>query len=68
MPISPEQSEYNRKIVEVDVEPDSEKECPACGNLLAGPGKPCFECEENPIKKQWQAEHPGGSNKEETRH
>lgn len=68
MPISPEQSEYNPKIIEVDVEPDSEKECPACGNLFASESMGCSECRGNEIKMQWQAEHHGKSNEKETRH
>ncbi|HUX35902.1 MAG TPA: hypothetical protein VMV71_02605 [Candidatus Paceibacterota bacterium] len=57
MPISPEQSEHNRRMIEVEVEPDEEKECQACGNLLASESLGCSECSQNKIKLEWQKSH-----------
>jgi|GEM_PF-5219294 len=63
---SPEQREFNfeepgikkPEIVEVKVEADENKECGACGNLLAGRSRGCAQCSSNGIKKKWQNEHP----------
>ncbi len=61
--MSPEQREFNfeepkkpeaPKIVEVKVEADEEKECGACGNLLAGPSEGCPSCRKNSIKLNWK--------------
>lgn len=64
---SPEQREFNfeepkkpelPKIIEVKVEADEDKECGACGNLLAGRSRGCTQCSGNEIKKKWQNENP----------
>ena len=62
MGISPEQEEFKFEpkkpdIVEVPVEADKDKECGACGNLLASESQGCPECAGNEIKQKWQREH-----------
>ncbi len=55
---SPEQREFNfnepvikkPEIVEVKVEADEDKECGACGNLLASRSNGCRQCRNNEIK------------------
>lgn len=71
MTMNQEQNEFNfgnaeeqkPKVVEVPVEADEDKECGACGNLLASGSKGCSQCRDNEIKLRWQTEH-----KEETSH
>ena len=71
METSPDQKSFNfedsgakkLEIVEVPVEAPEDKECVACGNLLASESKGCSECAGNEIKQKWQREH-----EEETSH
>ena len=45
------------EIVEVPVEADDEKECGACGNLLASRSI-CPQCSDNEIKSNWLMNNP----------
>ncbi len=72
MTMNQEQNEFNfgnteagkPEVVEVPVEADEDKECGACGNLLASESPGCSECIGNEIKQKWQREHK----EEETSH
>jgi len=71
MTINQEQNEFNfgkaeagkPEIVEVPVEAPEDKECVACGNLLASESKGCSQCSDDEIKLRWQMKH-----KEEASH
>lgn len=62
MSIIPEQKAFDFEagkpdIVEVPVEADEDKECGACGNLLASESKGCSQCGNDEIKLNWQSKH-----------